>query len=853
MDEGKLSRNYSEKLSLFVDVKRCAERILSYPSPSLCSIYGGINTFVKFLEKVFQHCLRKTKSEDEKTYMAFLSCLSWLKPVLASDLKAILKIYQTKLSKEIVYDNCQNLGVKFLTRCLLTGILSDCMVLLLKDGNLVNQYYDSGAFFNDTLCRNGLLSCVKAVEDRSSKILADISLDLIDSGVMQYCIAKFDRIHKLDHTEVKQTASASIVQNTKDFLDPLHHENKVSNSSQSSAYAEETDHVDGKSSFEADNKVRQKKDLPDVVACAERSENKKKNAKINDYDRTEFVKIPEFGKYARNQGVLKVPSTKSKTTSDPQCPSSSNQSKHKRSASEITLNEAKKIDQPINADVWSVPPDATSLMHYIHSEDLSTCEDLKKENAHFHLSEMLMTVMEEQKCSSGEGFRSLRKSMSMQIPKSRQSRLCDKLKNSLDPVASIGHSSPVVSPEFSETYAVSETDECVLIADKPANMEIKDGLPSSELGSSLESQLFSPTENSSAESIAIGLLQAFTADSNNSDDMQWLVSESDVPQKLLPLPDSTMIDPEIKEGSKRPQEISLMPKNRIRGSEKWAPPRFQLIFNVHRNRDRSQGIANQKYMCAGCGTNVEKAFIRRFRYCEYTGKYFCSCCHDDTLHVIPAHVFNNFNFKKYKVSNFADDLLRKIHCEPLFNINDLNQTLHSKSKALRHCLNLRNQIAHLVKYLDTCRYFYGCAARVNLKSTEEHHSSELEASICKMMKEIPPHILNGDSHIYSMKDLIAVKSGELERTLKFFTNACSLHVISCDCCSAKGFVCEICGNAENIIFPHQTKHSIQCDTCMSCFHKKCFSIAKGCPKCLRRAKWRKLQDTELTQASSSSE
>ena len=39
--------------------------------------------------------------------------------------------------------------------------------------------------------------------------------------------------------------------------------------------------------------------------------------------------------------------------------------------------------------------------------------------------------------------------------------------------------------------------------------------------------------------------------------------------------------------------------------------------------------------------------MKRFRYCHYLGKYFCSTCHSNILEVIPARVVRKWDFTKY--------------------------------------------------------------------------------------------------------------------------------------------------------------------------------------------------------------
>ncbi|XP_034092280.1 run domain Beclin-1-interacting and cysteine-rich domain-containing protein-like [Gymnodraco acuticeps] len=93
-------------------------------------------------------------------------------------------------------------------------------------------------------------------------------------------------------------------------------------------------------------------------------------------------------------------------------------------------------------------------------------------------------------------------------------------------------------------------------------------------------------------------------------------------------------------------------------------------------------VAKQNYRCAGCGTRIDPDYIKRLRYCEYLGRYFCQCCHENAQAVVPGRVLRKWDFSKYYVSNFARDLLSKIAGDPLFNPNDINSGLYKKNKAL---------------------------------------------------------------------------------------------------------------------------------------------------------------------------
>lgn len=59
-------------------------------------------------------------------------------------------------------------------------------------------------------------------------------------------------------------------------------------------------------------------------------------------------------------------------------------------------------------------------------------------------------------------------------------------------------------------------------------------------------------------------------------ELEWLVPEHDAPQKLLPIPDSLPISPDDGQHA----DIYKL-RIRVRGNLEWAPPRPQIIFNVH--------------------------------------------------------------------------------------------------------------------------------------------------------------------------------------------------------------------------------------------------------------------------------
>lgn len=75
-------------------------------------------------------------------------------------------------------------------------------------------------------------------------------------------------------------------------------------------------------------------------------------------------------------------------------------------------------------------------------------------------------------------------------------------------------------------------------------------------------------------------------------------------------------------------------------------------------------------------------YIRRLRYCDYLGKYFCDCCHSYAQSSIPARILSKWDFKKYYVCNFSKHLLDSIWQHPIFNVSSINKSLYTKSKEM---------------------------------------------------------------------------------------------------------------------------------------------------------------------------
>uniref|UniRef100_A0A096NWW8 Rubicon autophagy regulator n=1 Tax=Papio anubis TaxID=9555 RepID=A0A096NWW8_PAPAN len=449
------------------------------------------------------------------------------------------------------------------------------------------------------------------------------------------------------------------------------------------------------------------------------------------------------------------------------------------------------------------PSEGQSLISYLSEQDFGSCADLEKENAHFSISESLIAAIELMKCNmmsrcleEGEEEEDSDREIQELKQKIRLRRQQIRTKNLLPVYQEAEHGSFRVtssSSQFSSRDSAHLSDSGS--ADEVDEFEIQDAdirrNTASSSRSFVSSQSFSHgfLHSTSAEAVAMGLLKQFEGmQLPAASELEWLVPEHDAPQKLLPIPDSLPISPDDGQHA----DIYKL-RIRVRGNLEWAPPRPQIIFNVHPAPTRKIAVAKQNYRCAGCGIRTDPDYIKRLRYCEYLGKYFCQCCHENAQ-MVPSRLLRKWDFGKYYVSNFSKDLLIKIWNDPLFNVPVL----------------LRVQLCHMKNMFKTCR---------------------LAKELLDSFDTVPGH-LTEDLHLYSLNDLTATRKGELGPRLAELTRAGAAHVERCMLCQAKGFICEFCQNEDDIIFPFELHKCRTCEECKACYHKACFKSG-SCPRCER--------------------
>ncbi|NXD93156.1 RUBIC protein, partial [Chaetorhynchus papuensis] len=464
------------------------------------------------------------------------------------------------------------------------------------------------------------------------------------------------------------------------------------------------------------------------------------------------------------------------------------------------------------------PSEGQSLISYLSEQDFGSCADLEKENAHFSISESLIAAIELMKCNmmsrqleeeeedSDKEIQELKQKIRIRRQQIRTRHLfptCQEMgSDSLMATDSGSQFSSHGSMRLSDSGSVEDVEEYEI-----RDADIKRN-PDSSRKSFLSSDSISHSflNSNSAEAVAMGLLKQFEGmQLPAASELEWLVPEHDAPQKLLPIPDSLPISPDDGEHA----DIYKL-RIRVRGNLEWAPPRPQIIFNVHLAPARKVAVAKQNYRCAGCGIRTDPDYIKRLRYCEYLGKYFCQCCHENAQTIIPSRILRKWDFSKYYVSNFSKDLLSKIWSDPLFNVQAINPALYQKVKALNQVRLLRIQLFHMKNMFKTCR---------------------LAKDLLDSFDTVPGH-LTEDLHLYSLSDFSAIKKGDLMPRLTELLKAGSLHIDKCMLCQAKGFICEFCQNEDDIIFPFELNKCRTCEECKACYHKSCFKSTR-CPRCER--------------------
>ncbi|XP_041830106.1 pleckstrin homology domain-containing family M member 1 [Melanotaenia boesemani] len=234
-----------------------------------------------------------------------------------------------------------------------------------------------------------------------------------------------------------------------------------------------------------------------------------------------------------------------------------------------------------------------------------------------------------------------------------------------------------------------------------------------------------------------------------------------------------------------------------------------------------KGLDSQSFRCADCPQQIGPS-LGRARLCGFSGLYYCESCHNGDTTIIPSRMVHNWDLTQREVSKRALRLLVKVEQEPLLNLEQLNPELVKHTESMAQAHNLRQRLHLLGNYLLTCRS--GACKKLQARMGQRTYVLE-------------------SSHLYSVMDLRQIAEGEYATFLIRLVQRASDHVLHCDLCTQRGFICQIC-HSDDILFPFQFDSTTRCKDCKAVFHQACKSAESSCPRCLRMKKYleRVLQD-----------
>ncbi|XP_067640504.1 run domain Beclin-1-interacting and cysteine-rich domain-containing protein isoform X2 [Eurosta solidaginis] len=362
----------------------------------------------------------------------------------------------------------------------------------------------------------------------------------------------------------------------------------------------------------------------------------------------------------------------------------------------------------------TLPKYQQSLTDFLQTSQMSRNNtDLEKENAHFLVSEAIISAIEHIKWDKSTDPETKLRRRKTKVTTATDCLATNDLRyNKSRPKLEIERS----RDESSEHIPYAEVDESIL-------------------------------DSLSAEVVGLSLISKFD-DKHlpKVSDLKWLVSEEDTPQQLLPIPDYR--------STSNPDENVIRPLTR--GTRYWAPPRQQIIFTNHPTASRKEIIQKQNTRCAGCGMRVSRQYMKSFRYCTYLGKYHCTGCHRNQISPIPAKILQDWDFKCYPVSVFSYRLLEQMYTYPLFYVPDLNPTLYIATKGLFLARKKRVQLKFVKDFVKTCRFAIRYQAYFD--SIPEHITNDpdiwslsdfIDVNNKSMQRSIDQLIENCEHHIFN--------------------------------------------------------------------------------------------------------
>uniref|UniRef100_A0A6B2EL96 RUN domain-containing protein n=1 Tax=Phlebotomus kandelakii TaxID=1109342 RepID=A0A6B2EL96_9DIPT len=229
---------------------------------------------------------------------------------------------------------------------------------------------------------------------------------------------------------------------------------------------------------------------------------------------------------------------------------------------------------------------------------------------------------------------------------------------------------------------------------------------------------------------------------------------------------------------------------------------------------REQGLDRQGFMCQACSSPFGIGVIPP-QVCSFSGNYFCDTCMSQDLHIIPAKVIHNWDFRRLPVCQKVSKFLFEFNLQPIIDMKIVNPDIYSAVTEMAELQSLRIQLNFIRAYLFTC----------NREIMDKFQEQVIGRTY------LYEHI-----HRYSIGDLTQqIPKGSLKQLLRKTIEFGQEHILNCRLCSQKGFICEICKSTK-VLYPFNINTTFRCEICGAVFHDTCLNALQPCPKCDRKKK-----------------
>lgn len=223
----------------------------------------------------------------------------------------------------------------------------------------------------------------------------------------------------------------------------------------------------------------------------------------------------------------------------------------------------------------------------------------------------------------------------------------------------------------------------------------------------------------------------------------------------------------------------------------------------------AHGLHEQNYCCYDCGSEISYSSTK-VHTCDYNGRYYCQECHKKTLHLVPARVIHNWDFKPRQLALQSQEVIAYLADKEYLNIENINPQLFDSVSVMHQLRDLREQIILYKAHFVQCSRALREGVFLKLKSRQ--------------------HFID-TSKLYTIRDLTEAQSGTLLPEITSVIQDYQKHVDRCETCSNQKFLCSVC-ESPPLISPFRDVYSIaQCSQCHGVLHRPCFNRSDKCPYC----------------------